>query len=245
MTESPENTIESSIAKASAILGGRKNLDTETYRQAAQNALNSGQSLSSLNPHQFKKKENTPPPGFSLPGLSFNFNFENGKFTGVGSNGEKIQSADLYELNSKIAETFKTDALKKGRTPECWFKANPNIPVDINTQKQNFAKAFINAGVIPHGDIPQDPKFWQNFKNEYLNNPKNTPEQWEKLTNHIPDKVIGRNRAAQSMAKHMMMLRMGSNPKLTPPVPFRPRQMTRPANPGLLKMRISQNQGGR
>lgn len=27
-----------------------------------------------------------------------------------------------------------------------------------------FAKAFINEGIAVGGDVPQDPKFWQNLK---------------------------------------------------------------------------------
>ena len=59
---------------------------------------------------------------------------------------------------------------------------------------EDFAKAFINSGIRVSGDIPQDPKFWQQFRQEYLSDSKHSAEEWDKLTANLPDKLIGRQK---------------------------------------------------
>lgn len=54
-----------------------------------------------------------------------------------------------------------------------------------------FAKAFINEGIAVGGDVPQDPKFWQNLKKEYLNNPEHSIDNWQHLTRKVPPQYMG------------------------------------------------------
>lgn len=129
-------------------------------------------------------------------GLSFKAGFRDGKFVAKGSNGETIESADHYDFCVKMAQSFKknqTDPdtlLIVKRTP----RGNGMPGIDREQARRDFAKAFINNGVAPDGDIPQDKEFWLQFKDEYLRNENNTPEMWNKLTKHIPDNVMGRQK---------------------------------------------------
>lgn len=91
-----------------------------------------------------------------------------------------------------------------------------------------FAKAFINEGIAVGGDVPQDPKFWQNLKKEYLNNPEHSIDNWQHLTRKVPPQYIGEMKNEHSLSptqatnpraasgSFIKQLRNGNNPKLTP-----------------------------
>ena len=91
-----------------------------------------------------------------------------------------------------------------------------------------FAKAFINEGIAVGGDVPQDPKFWQNLKKEYLNNPEHSIDNWQHLTRKVPPQYMGEMKNEHSLSptqatnpraasgSFIKQLRNGNNPKLTP-----------------------------
>ena len=91
-----------------------------------------------------------------------------------------------------------------------------------------FAKAFINEGIAVGGDVPQDPKFWQNLKKEYLNNPEHSIDDWQHLTRKVPPQYMGEMKNEHSLSptqatnpraasgSFIKQLRNGNNPKLTP-----------------------------
>lgn len=121
--------------------------------------------------------------------LSFNCFFENGFYTGMGSDGTMFKTKDFYEMNLKIASQFKMEFDKKGKIGTVRYTAENKDPQKM----QDFARAFINSGVRVAGDIPQDPQFWQSLKNEYLSNPDHSPEQWDNLTSNLSDELVGRS----------------------------------------------------
>lgn len=63
-----------------------------------------------------------------------------------------------------------------------------------------FAKAFINEGIAVGGDVPQDPKFWQNLKKEYLNNPEHSIDNWQHLTRKVPPQYMGEMKNEHSLS---------------------------------------------
>lgn len=88
---------------------------------------------------------------------------KNGKLFGRGSNGETFEAKNYEELNKLIAGSYKKENEKrpdKGKNSIVEYHTS-----DKNPQKMAaFAKAFINEGIAVSGDVPQDPKFWQNLK---------------------------------------------------------------------------------
>ena len=95
--------------------------------------------------------------------------------------------------------------------------------------KQACAKSAIEHGIIMHGDLPQDPKFWQSFKEDFLADNKHKPEEWERLTAHMPDELLGRkkdkdkNKDKTKDREQMRALsREGVNPHLSDNKPKKP-----------------------
>ena len=99
-----------------------------------------------------------------------------------------MKGENFYDLNLKIAAQFKIDFDKEGKVGTVGFECPSKNPKEM----EDFAKAFINSGVRVSGDIPQDPKFWQQFRQEYLSDSKHSAQEWDKLTSNLPDELIGR-----------------------------------------------------
>lgn len=69
-----------------------------------------------------------------------------------------------------------------------------------------FAKTFINEGIGVAGDVPQNPKFWQDFKKEYLANPEHSAEQWKHLTRKVPPEYMGDRSREQTQTQSSFRL---------------------------------------
>lgn len=152
---------------------------------------------------------------------------KNGKLFGRGSNGETFEAKNYEELNKLIAGSYKKENEKrpdKGKNSIVEYHTS-----DKNPQKMAaFAKAFINEGIAVGGDVPQDPKFWQNLKKEYLNNPEHSIDNWQHLTRKVPPQYMGEMKNEHSLSptqatnpraasgSFIKQLRNGNNPKLTP-----------------------------
>lgn len=147
-------------------------------------------------------------------GLTLKGGYENGRYVAHGPNGKVISGKTEDEMQAQIAQEFVKDAQKKGKEPYCKFT---NSIKDKESMK-SFAKNFINAGVKIDGDVPNDPQFWQQFKQDYLKNPENNMENWNKLTSKVPPEYMGEKAKTQtnSIANHVKNLRNGINTNLTP-----------------------------
>lgn len=225
---------------------GEKNFDKAKYRLDAQKLQNIGMPLDILDPMAYKKDDdnyndndndknknknknsrNTDQPDYKGDGLSFISEEKNGKLFGRGSNGETFEAKNYEELNKLIAGSYKKEYEKrpdKGKNSIVEYHTS-----DKNPQKMAaFAKAFINEGIAVGGDVPQDPKFWQNLKKEYLNNPEHSIDNWQHLTRKVPPQYMGEMKNEHSLSptqatnpraasgSFIKQLRNGNNPKLTP-----------------------------
>lgn len=219
---------------------GEKNFDKAKYRLDAQKLQNIGMPLDILDPMAYKKDDdndndknknknsrNTDQPDYKGDGLSFISEEKNGKLFGRGRNGETFEAKNYEELNKLIAGSYKKEYEKrpdKGKNSIVEYHTS-----DKNPQKMAaFAKAFINEGIAVGGDVPQDPKFWQNLKKEYLNNPEHSIDNWQHLTRKVPPQYMGEMKNEHSLSptqatnpraasgSFIKQLHNGNNPKLTP-----------------------------
>ena len=185
-----------------AQLLGEKNFDKEKYLADVQKLKESGLSLSILNPQAYKK-EKQDKSEFEGAGLSFKIEEKDGKIIARGSNGEVIEAKTQEELHALAAKSFKKhhETLPdKGKNKLVFYLTTKKDPQNLEA----FAKAFINEGVAIDGikgDVPQDPKFWQNFKQEYLANPEHSAEEWNHLTRAVPAEYMGEKRKEQTQTQ--------------------------------------------
>lgn len=168
MEDNKQNITDSEIQdKASSLkslLGGEKNFDEEKFRADIDNMKNSDRtSLHSLDAEAYRKKDENDNYSNS-DGLSFKGFFKDGMYTAVGPNGKTIKSKDFADFNRQLAAEFIANAKEKGKDPHCNFETADKDPKKMKT----FAREFINAGVMVSGDLPNDPKFWNGFRQDYL-----------------------------------------------------------------------------
>lgn len=181
-----------------AQLLGEENFDKEKYLADAQKLKESGLSLSILNPQAYKKDKQDKSE-FEGAGLSFKTEKKDGKIIARGSNGEVIEAKTPEELHALVAKSFKkhNETLPdKGKNSLVSYITPKKDPQDLEA----FAKTFINEGIAVNGikgDVPQDPKFWQDFKQEYLANPEHSVEEWKHLTRAVPAEYMGEKRKEQ------------------------------------------------
>lgn len=227
--DNPKKTIEQSDIDAKAanmenILG--KSFDKEQFQQDAQLLKEDGGSLDSLNIGSYTKKNDN-----GGPGLSFGAIFKDGEYVATSPDGKVIRSKDMDDFNKQLATEFKNHGIANGEEPKCTFESNIRDPEKRKKESESFARNFINEGVVVKGDLPQDPKFWNDLKKDYLNNKENTPENWDRLTRFVPPKSMDMENASQrpitpSLGKHVTSMRKGVNLKLTPAQPKTVRQTT-------------------
>lgn len=216
-----DDDISSKKANIKAILG--KNFDEESFNIDAQNIKDNNGSINNLVPDKYRKGDNDN----TDDNFGFKCSFKDGIYTAYGSDGKIFSSKDSYELNQQIAKEFKQNAAQTGKEAQCRYESTSKDPEFM----KNVAKAFINEGVVISGDIPNDPKFWNDFKQEYLNNQENSLEEWNRLTRKIPPEYMGKDKNLSteksspqiSKAEHIKNLRNGVNINLTPPQPHKDR----------------------
>lgn len=179
--------IQNKISELSQTHGAAFN--KEKFREDAEKLKeNDGSSLDSLNIGNYTSQNNNNEKDNN--GTSFSCSCQNGVYTARGSDGTILKSKNFYDLNLKIAAQYKAEFDKEGKTGTICFTSGNKNPKEM----EDFAKAFINSGIRVSGDIPQDPKFWQQFRQEYLSDSKHSAEEWDKLTANLPDKLIGRQK---------------------------------------------------
>lgn len=177
--------IQSKISELSLTQGN--NFDKEKFYEDAQKLKDN--KTSSLDSLDIGKYTSSQKDDQNKNSLSFTCSRQNGVYSALGSDGTVLQGKDNYDLNLQIAARFKADFDKEGKVGTVGFECKNKDPKEM----EDFAKAFINSGVRVSGDIPQDPKFWQQFKNEYLSDPKHSTQEWDKLTANLPGELLGRS----------------------------------------------------
>lgn len=209
--------------KASSVkdqLGGEKKFDESKFNDDAERAQLNGFSLDSLNAEDYRKKDDDENDNNSSKDYSngsdfgFTARFENGMHVARGPEGKVITAKTQDELHAQLAQEFLKEAQRTGKEPYTHFTNTPKKPESM----KSFAKNFINAGVQVDGDLPNDPQFWQQLKQDYLKNPEHNMEQWNKLTAKVPPEFMGEKAKTQdkSMSNHIKNLRNGVNTNLTP-----------------------------
>lgn len=148
-------------------------------------------------------KGRSPHPGFKL-----NFD-KNPRATNL-ADGNMFDAENPYELFNKLNDELVKRGSKGGTL--VLGEKNKNRE-DI---KEACARSCIEHGLKMEGDYPQTPEFWQSFKAEYLKDKKHSAENWEKLTAHIPDEIMGREKFSDK-EKLNMLSKQGINPNLEPP----------------------------
>lgn len=210
-------------SKASDIkdqLGGEKKFDETRFNSDAERMQLNGFSLDSLNAEDYRKKdddENDDKPDrecSNSSGFGFKCRFENGMHVARGPDGKIITGKTEDELNSQLAQEFLKEASRTGKEPYAKLTDPKKNPESM----KSFAKNFINAGVQVDGDLPNDPQFWQQLKQDYLKNPEHNMDNWNKLTSKVPPEFMGEKDKTQSksMPNHIKNLRNGINTNLTP-----------------------------
>ncbi len=157
---------------------GKDNFKTGEYKKDAKDAVKNRKNLNAVDAKSYVI-DNGPPGGGGGGGdeQSFTGGYEDGKFFAQSPDGKIIIADNNYDLNDKLAKAFKEGHGNSDKPLSINFSASNNLGgVSLEQRKRDFAKAFINNGIIPKGDIPMDKEFWQEFKNEYLSNKENTPE---------------------------------------------------------------------
>lgn len=226
--EQPTSAIENEISLGKSLLGSQ-NFDETRFRQDAERACQEGRDIRSLNKNDYIKRKDPPGLGggsFSSPHLSFSAKFEDGVYSAAASNGNLIKSRDFEDFTTRLALSFKNTHEDTQNPPFVKFKDNKNTPYTPE-QIELQTKIFINNGVGIHGDVPKNPEFWQQFKNEYLKNKNNTPEMWDKLTSKINPEYMS-PKANYNIGKFLYNMRMGTNTNLTPAAPRKSRRTTMP-----------------
>ena len=201
-------------------LGGEKKFDNTRFDDDAERAQLNGFSLDSLNAEDYRKKDDDENEEAlnkecsNRSGFGFKCRFENGMHVARGPEGKVITAKTEDELTSQPAQEFLKHAEKTGEEPYAHYTDTKKRPEGM----KSFAKNFINAAVQVDGDLPNDPQFWQQLKQDYLKNPEHNMEQWNKLTAKVPPEFMGEKAKTkdQSMSKHIKNLRNGLNTNLTP-----------------------------
>lgn len=210
-----DSDIESKKATFISEKNDKQYFDNDRFMSDAKKLQESNGDLSQLNVTDYvKDKEKTIISDGNAGGLHYNIGFHNNQFVATGPNGQEITGKNPDELNQKLAQEYVKDAEKKGKFPYAKLRTFK----DDKEFMESFARNFIMSGVRVAGDLPEDPKFWQNLKQEYMQKDGNSEEMWNKLTKYVPDKSMGRERKPeQNMGKFVHNLRNGINTNLTPP----------------------------
>ena len=93
--------------------------------------------------------------------------------------GNTLPPASPEEVFKTIVQKFKASGSTKLRIQAPNGKKDERI-------SGIFAKECIMSGIAPFGDLPKSSAFWQSLKKEFLSS-NHTPEEWHKLTAHIPE----------------------------------------------------------
>lgn len=147
------------------------------------------------------KTENKP--GFSSDTLHFDFKEKDGRFCIEGSNGVKFTAKTMDEMHAAVAKQFLLHAAKSKKNVKDASVRFELYPWGKNKKehKEAFARNFIKAGIAVEGDVPENPKFWENLKKEFLKNPSNDEKKWAHLTRYVPSEYMVKEEKNQAQSR--------------------------------------------
>lgn len=183
-----------------AVINSKSNKEQNKEQTSAEKTDNKEDS-SHLQPEEKSGKPAHP---------GYNINFDKKPRATNLADGSVVKAENPYELFNKI-----NDEMVKGGVKAATLTLGPKSK-DREDIKEGCARSTIEHGIILNGDYPQNPKFWQSFKADYLKDNKHSVEEWEKLTNHIPDEIMGREKLS-AKEKIDMLSKQGINPNLEAP----------------------------
>lgn len=153
-------------------------------------------------------------------GLCFKLERKNGKIISRGSNGMVLEGKNFEEINDKVCNYMKNDALSKGKEPKIGYTGKN--PEELKTFSRN---AIMKHNVTILEGWSEDTKFWQDLKQKYLSDKSHKAEDWERMTRKIPDEVMQRTPEEKARNKKLndadiiAQMRKGNNPNLQTAAP--------------------------
>lgn len=193
-------------AKKNALMNKKKEnqeFDIFKFEEDIKRLQENNGNLSSLQADDYIKDNNKAASDISYAGdgdISFHVIEINNMYVATGPNGQRIFSKDFEELNLKIAKEFKKHA-EENNIPLTGVQFTTTCKDKEKYRKKTeiFARVFINEGIRVSGDLPTDPKFWQDLKKEYLQNKEHNEEMWNSLTKKVPAKSLGLENESESL----------------------------------------------
>lgn len=193
-------------AKKNALMNKKKaNQEFDIYKleEDIKNLQKNNGNLSSLQAENYIKDIKTKEKAdISYEGgrdLSFHVVEINKMYVAKGSNGHKIIAKNIDELNLKVAKAFKKDAEENNIPLEgIRYRTTCKDKETYRKRTESFARVFINEGIPVSGDLPTDPKFWQNLKKEYLQNKEHSEKMWNLLTIDVPAESLGEEKKSEN-----------------------------------------------
>lgn len=208
-----DNDIEAKKTSLMSEIAADQELDNERFMDDAKKIQENGGDLSQLSAQNYGKEKNLQNYAAIIDngtGIIYACDNKNGQYTAVGSNGQIIQTTTLDDLNQKIAKELTNE-----KSSKAYFSTNQTLNKEWS---ESFTKNFIKEGIMVEGDIPESPQFWQELKQEYLRDGNTSAQDWNQVTQNIPDEKLGKeNTETMSTGKFLHNLRNGINLKLTPP----------------------------
>lgn len=218
-----------------------KSFDKGAYKTAASAYLEKHDNLDGFDTSIFIKNKDDQIKNDE--GLCFGLEERDGKVISRGSNGVVFEGKNFEEVNDKVCSYMKNDSLSKGKEPKIGFHSNDD------TKKEIFSRnAIMKHNVTILAGWPEDQKFWQDLKKDYLSDKSHKQEDWERMTRKIPDDVMQRTPEEKARNKKLndadiiAQIRKGNNPNLQTTSTSAPtEQMPKPpvSNDGQHKIPVS------
>lgn len=190
-----------------------KSFDKGAYKTAASAYLEKHDNLDGFDTNIFIKNKDDQIKNDE--GLCFGLEERDGKVISRGSNGVVFEGKNFEEVNDKVCSYMKNDSLSKGKEPKIGFHSNDD------TKKEIFSRnAIMKHNVTILAGWPEDQKFWQDLKKDYLSDKSHKQEDWERMTRKIPDDVMQRTPEEKARNKKLndadiiAQMRKGNNPNL-------------------------------
>lgn len=203
----PTFTKEQQAAQFASILG-EKNFDKDKFELDVQKLKDAGKDLNLLDPADYRKKKDNPDkkPDYDNGSLSFSTQRRGGSIIITGSDGSQMEAKTPEEKHKMVAQAYKRKAANEPEEQRKNLAVAFESPNKDPVEMEIFAKTFINEGIGVAGDVPQNPKFWQDFKKEYLANPEHSAEQWKHLTRKVPPEYMGDRSREQTQTQSSFRL---------------------------------------
>lgn len=190
-----------------------KSFDKGAYKTAASAYLEKHDNLDGFDTNIFIKNKDDQIKNDE--GLCFGLEERDGKVISRGSNGVVFEGKSFEEVNDKVCSYMKNDSLSKGKEPKIGFYCNDEAKKEIFSRN-----AIMKHNVTILAGWPEDQKFWQDLKKDYLSDKSHKQEDWERMTRKIPDDVMQRTPEEKARNKKLndadiiAQMRKGKNPNL-------------------------------